>query len=51
MRAVLMEGTFRTDLLLNAALLNVLYLAGGTAIFLATFHVARRRGLLLNVGE
>ena len=51
MRAVMIDGTFRADLLLNAGVLNLIYLGGGIAIFLGTFHVARRRGLLLNVGE
>ena len=51
MRAVLMEHTFRTDLIFRAALLNVVYLALGIAIFLAVFRIARQRGLLLNMGE
>ena len=51
MRAVLFEHVFRTDLLVNALVLNVVYLAGGVAAFLAFFNNARRRGQLLNVGE
>lgn len=51
MRAVLFDGNFRTDLLVNALLLNVVYLAGGIAAFLAYFRVARVRGQLLHVGE
>lgn len=51
MRAVMQQGLFREDLFWNAALLNAGYLVLGFAIFLATFNVARRRGLLLNVGE
>ncbi len=51
MRAVLFTHTVRTDLLLGAALLNLLYLAGGIASFLYFFEVARERGLLLHVGE
>jgi len=51
MRAVLFENRFRTDLLVNALLLNVVYLAGGVAAFLAYFRVARVRGQLLHVGE
>ncbi len=51
MRAVLFEGSFRTDLLVNALLLNAVYLAGGIAAFLAYFRVARVRGQLLHVGE
>ncbi len=51
MRAVPFEGRFRTDLLVNALLLNAVYLAGGIAAFLAYFRVARVRGQLLHVGE
>ncbi len=51
MRAVLMEHIFRTDLFLRAAALNIVYLALGVAAFLAVFHIARQRGLLLNMGE
>jgi ABC-2 type transport system permease protein len=51
MRAVLFENRFRTDLLINALLLNGVYLAGGIAAFLAYFRVARVHGQLLHVGE
>lgn len=51
MRAALIEHTFRTDLFLYAAGLNVIYLSLGVAAFLYIFRSARRRGLLLNVGE
>ena len=51
MRAVLIDQTFRGDLLLHAALLNVVYISVGIVVFLAVFRAARRRGLLLNVGE
>ncbi len=51
MRAVLFDHVFRVDLLLHAALLNAVYLAGGFAAFLAFFKMARVRGQLLHVGE
>jgi ABC-2 type transport system permease protein len=51
MRAVMRDGIFDTALFLRAAGLNAAYLALGMAMFLAMFNVARRRGLLLNVGE
>ncbi|MEK7224015.1 MAG: ABC transporter permease, partial [Pseudomonadota bacterium] len=51
MRAVLFEHSFRVDLLLHAALLNVVYLTAGFASFLAYFKIARVRGQLLHVGE
>lgn len=51
MRAVLIQHEVRMDLLLNAVLLNLLYLGGGIATFLALFNVARSRGQLLQVGE
>lgn len=51
MRSVLLDGVFRTDQFLTAIALNGVFLAVGTASFLYAFHVARRRGLLLQVGE
>ncbi|HJW80900.1 MAG TPA: ABC transporter permease, partial [Acidiferrobacterales bacterium] len=51
MRALLFEHTFRTDLFVRAVGLNVLYLGFGIAVFLGVFRAARRRGLLINVGE
>jgi ABC-2 type transport system permease protein len=51
MRAILLEQTFRLDLLLRAIGLNLLYLGLGIAVFLGTFRIARRRGLLLQSGE
>jgi ABC-2 type transport system permease protein len=51
MRAVMLQHEFRMDLLVRAVGLNLIYLAIAFAVFLFTFAVARRRGLLLNVGE
>lgn len=51
MRAVLYDGTFRWDLLAGAVGLNAFYLSLTCVWFLYTFHVARRRGLLLQQGE
>ena len=51
MRAVLIKGVFRTDLFMEALMLNCVYLTVGIAMFLFTFGIARRRGLLLQVGE
>ncbi len=51
LRALLFKHTFDGTLLLHAALLNVVYLGLGVAAFLAFFHAARKRGLLLHVGE
>ena len=51
MRAVLIEGVFSLPLLLRAILLNLLYLGLGAAVFFYSFQVARRRGLLLQIGE
>ncbi|GEO81683.1 ABC transporter permease [Pararhodospirillum oryzae] len=51
MRAVLIHGTVPVDHLLWAAGLNAGYLTLAVGIFLYTFHVARRRGLLLTQGE
>ena len=51
MRAVLVHGTFRLDLLLSALALNLAYMAVGVAVFLWTFRIARQRGLLMQLGE
>lgn len=51
MRAVLFENVFRADLLARAALLDAVYLAAGSVFFLYTFHVSRRDGLLMRMGE
>ncbi len=51
MRVVMFDGTFRADLLGAAIGVNLLYFAVGAAVFLFTFQVARRRGLLINIGE
>lgn len=51
MRAVVLEQTVRVDLLIHAAAADLVYLAIGAGVFLWSFHVARRRGLLLQVGE
>ena len=51
MRAVMFEDVFRVDYLVRAAALNLIYMAVGTAVFLRTFQIARRDGLLLSMGE
>ncbi|MFM8330639.1 MAG: ABC transporter permease [Candidatus Methylumidiphilus sp.] len=51
MRAVMHGQAFPLDHFFYAAGLNVAYLLAGLAIYLYTFHIARRRGLLLQMGE
>ena len=51
MRAILIDGGYRADLMWNAILLNGLYLALGCGAFFSFFRTARVRGLLLNLGE
>jgi len=51
MRAVLFTGIFRADYLFNALALDVFYVTLGAAGFLFAFHDARRRGVLLQMGE
>lgn len=51
MRGVLFGHGLDVGLLISAFGLNVLYLAAAAGLFLHTHHVARERGLLLNVGE
>ena len=51
MRSIMLEHTFRIDLLVSALLLNVVYIAAGLGAFLLAFHKARKRGQLLQTGE
>lgn len=51
MRAILVDGVFEYDRMVYAAGLNVLYLIIGLSIFLHVFGIARRRGMLLQMGE
>jgi ABC-2 type transport system permease protein len=51
MRALLVDGVLRSDLLIGAFALNLLYLALGFWAFLAFFEAARCRGQLLGQGE
>jgi ABC-2 type transport system permease protein len=51
MRSVISGAGFRWDLWWGALALNGVYLAVTMALFLSVFRVARKRGLLLNVGE
>ena len=51
MRAVLAGGAFQAAHLAWAFALNAILLAAAVAIFVGIFRIARRRGLLLSVGE
>ncbi len=51
MRAVLLEQRFDATHFFAAIALNAAYLLAGMALFIKVFHLARRRGLLLNIGE
>lgn len=51
MRAVLLEKTFLWREFWTAVGLNALYMAAGIALFLGAFNGARRRGMLLQIGE
>ncbi|MCS6854783.1 MAG: ABC transporter permease [Elioraea sp.] len=51
MRASLLEARFDAGHLMAAAMLNAVWLVAAAALFSAVFRLARRRGLLLNVGE
>lgn len=51
MRAVLFDHTFRWDLIVNAVALNAVYILIGAGVFIHFFRVARRRGLILTMGE
>jgi len=51
MRAILVEQRFDGALMLQAAALNVVYMGVGIAAFLGCFRAARKRALLLQIGE
>ncbi len=51
MRQVLIDGHFDWALFRHAVALNAVYLVLGIATFLRVFHIARRKGLLLNAGD
>ena len=51
MRAVLAEDVFRTELMINAIMLNVLYIGAGFTIFLYVFRLARIKGFIVQMGE
>lgn len=51
MRGVLFDGVFLWGHFWAALGLNVVYLVLTALVFLRVFHIARQRGLLLNLGE
>ncbi len=51
MRALVLEQTFRADLMIAAFALNLVYFAIAVAVFLALLRSARRIGSLLQSGE
>ena len=51
MRALLTDHVFRTDLMIEALLINVVLLIASFAIFLALLRSARRHGSLIQSGE
>ncbi|ABC20932.1 ABC transporter permease [Rhodospirillum rubrum] len=51
MRQLMIDGSFSMGHFWAAVGLNVFYLGGALGLFLWVFRIARRRGLLLDVGE
>lgn len=51
LRALLVDGQFRADLMWGAFALNAVYLVLGFSAFMALFEAARRGGQLLGQGE
>ena len=51
MRSVLIDNTFRYDLLLGAIIVNIAYLFAGVFVFSFSFLGARKQGKLLQTGE
>ena len=51
MRTVLRDQVFPIEHFIRAAELNLVYLGVGLGLYALAFHVARKRGLLLQMGE
>lgn len=51
MRAILLDGVFRGDLLLRALALNAVFFALGVLLFKLSFRAARNNARLIQVGE
>ncbi len=51
MRSILIDQSFRTDLIVTAFALNTVFIAGGIGFFLWMLRRARERGMLLQIGE
>lgn len=51
LRATMLDHDFSSGHFLTALGLNVLYAVAAAALFLSVFQTARKKGLLLNVGE
>jgi ABC-2 type transport system permease protein len=51
MRALLIEGVFRADLMIEAFAINVVLFIASFATFLALLNSARRHGSLIQSGE
>ncbi|MCZ4280958.1 ABC transporter permease [Kiloniella laminariae] len=51
MRAILFHQGFSLELYLHSLGLNAIYLAIAMGLFIWSYHVARKRGLLLQIGE
>ncbi|HML41743.1 MAG: ABC transporter permease [Hyphomicrobium zavarzinii] len=51
LRAIVLHGEFRGDLMLWAFLLNLVYLAAGVALFRYLIESARNAGTLVHMGE
>lgn len=51
MRAIMFDGLFRLDLLVGAIALNAVYLTLGGLTFTLSFRLARRQGILHQLGE
>jgi ABC-2 type transport system permease protein len=51
LRAIVLQGQFRADLMVSALALNVIYLAAAFALFRYLIESARRAGTLVQMGE
>tara|TARA_Y100001980_G_C14330438_1_gene147990 strand:- start:44 stop:307 length:264 start_codon:yes stop_codon:yes gene_type:complete len=50
-RRILIDQTVITENIYKAFMLNIIYLIAAISLFYYSFHQARKRGTLINIGE
>ena len=50
-RRILIDQTVMTESIYKAFMLNIIYLTVAISLFYYSFHQARKKGTLINIGE